>query len=194
MRYPKLLELPALLIVCLPTPGQVFIASTVAGAPEMLMPLGDGGPASSEFLIPSGIAVDTRSNLFLLESDRNRVRRVFPDSIISSVAGLKTGESGYSGDDGPGWKAKINGPGGIAVDGEGNLFIADTGNHRIRKAQAEGDITTIAGTGQAGFAGDGGPRSPHSSTLRAPLQPGPVVISMLPTRVMGASGGSRGMV
>jgi sugar lactone lactonase YvrE len=85
-------------------------------------------------------------------------------STISTVAG--NGTAGYSGDGGPGPSAQINGPFGIAVDGAGNVYIAEWYNHRVRKVDTSGTITTIAGIGIAGFGGDGGPAT--NAALNSP--------------------------
>ena len=84
----------------------------------------------------------------------NRIRKVDTEGIITTVAGSSA--PGFSGDGGPGTSAQLNRPLGVAVDSIGNVYVADTGNHRIRKIDTEGTITTIAGVG-SGFAGDGGP-------------------------------------
>jgi uncharacterized protein (TIGR03437 family) len=115
---------------------------------------GDGGPAADAQLSgPTGIAVDAAGNLFF--ADGNRVRKVAPSGIVTTVAGK--GSSGYSGDGGPATDAQLWFPEGIAVDSEGNLFIADHANNRVRKVSPSGIITTVAGNGSAGFSGDGGP-------------------------------------
>src|SRR5439155_13488709 len=96
---------------------------------------GDGGPATSAQLCASGVAVDSAGSLFI--SADNRIRKVSPDGIITTVAG--NGSTHYSGDGGPAINAQLAGvylgnfPFGIAVDRDGNLFIADTSNNRIRK-------------------------------------------------------------
>jgi sugar lactone lactonase YvrE len=116
---------------------------------------GDGGPATSAQLsVPSGVAVDLAGNLFIADTGNNRIRKVDPAGTITTVAG--TGAAGFSGDGGRAKKAQLNAPSGVAVDLAGNLFIADTGNNRIRKVDPAGTITTVAGTGAAGFSGDGG--------------------------------------
>ena len=116
---------------------------------------GDGGPATSAQLYqPSGVAVDGAGNLFISEV-YNRVRKVSPDGIITTVAG--NGAAGYSGDGGPAAVAQLANPTGVAVDGAGNLFIVDAGNRRIRKLSRDGTISTIAGDGTFGSSGDGGP-------------------------------------
>ena len=126
--------------------------TTVAGGGDNYP--GDGGPATSARLgYPSGLAIDTKGNLFI--SDVNRVRKISPDGNIVTVAG--DGSFGGSGDGGAATSAKLNGPAGIAVDRSGNLYIADVWNHRIRKVSPNGIISTVAGNGIAGDSGDGGP-------------------------------------
>jgi trimeric autotransporter adhesin len=117
---------------------------------------GDGGPATSAQLYsPGGVAVDGAGNLYIADTSNNRIRRVSPAGIITTVAG--NGTTGFSGDGGPATSAQLNEPAGLAVDGAGNLYIADTDNFRIRKVSTAGIITTIAGNGKPGYTGDGGP-------------------------------------
>ena len=101
-----------------------------------------------------GLAVDDSGNLFISNIDYNYVRRVDATGTVSLVAGTR--EPGFGGDGGPAVEAQLNYPEGLAVDKAGNLYIADSGNHRIRRVDAAGTITTIAGTGEPGYAGDGG--------------------------------------
>ena len=117
---------------------------------------GDGGPATEAILdSPTGVTVDGAGNLYIADLENHRIRKVDAAGTITTVAG--TGESGYGGDGGPATEARLDEPSGITVDGAGNLYIADTWNHRIRKVDAAGTITTVAGTGETGFGGDGGP-------------------------------------
>ena len=117
---------------------------------------GDGGPAVRTSLnVPAGVAVDGLGNLYIAESEQNRVLRVDTSGIITTMAG--NGEIGFSGDGGPAVEAWLNTPLGVTVDEAGNVYIADWGNHRIRRVDGSGIITTIAGTGERGFSGDGGP-------------------------------------
>jgi sugar lactone lactonase YvrE len=116
---------------------------------------GDGGPATAAGLFLMSIARDSKGNLYIADHNHHRVRRVDRDGRISTVAG--TGEAGFSGDGGPATKAKLNDPAGVAVSPDGTLTIADSANHRIRRVDAGGRIATVAGTGEAGFSGDGGP-------------------------------------
>ena len=117
---------------------------------------GDGRPAVQANLQgPAGVAADEKGNVWIADRFNDRIRRVGPDGIISTVAG--TQGSGSSGDGGLATKAKLNQPQGVAVDSVGRIFIADTGNNKIRMVDTNGIITTIAGTGSAGDFGDGGP-------------------------------------
>jgi trimeric autotransporter adhesin len=117
---------------------------------------GDGGPATAaQLAFPGGVAVDGDGNLYIADSDFDRVRKVAPGGTITTVAG--TGTFGYSGDGGLATAAQLTAPGGVAVDGDGNLYIADTFNSRVRKVAPGGTITTVAGTGTYGSGGDGGP-------------------------------------
>ncbi len=115
---------------------------------------GDRGPAIQAQLDSSnGIAVDSQAALYIV--DNNRVRKVDTNGIISRVAG--NGTFGFSGDGGPATQAQLNHLRNIALNSQGNLFIADTGNNRVRKVDANGIITTIAGSSIHAFSGDGGP-------------------------------------
>ena len=119
---------------------------------------GDGSPAISAMLnSPRGVAVDGAGNLYIVDSGNHRIRRVdAATGIISTVAGTRT--NGFSGDSGPATSAQLNNPAGVAVDGTGNLYIADLDNNRIRRVDAAtGTISTFAGSGRRGFSGDGGP-------------------------------------
>jgi sugar lactone lactonase YvrE len=121
---------------------------------------GDGGPAANAQLAgPTGVAVDTAGNLYIADGARernDRIRRVAAATgVITTVAG--NGSQGFSGDGGPATFAQFNSLGGLATDTSGNLYIADNFNNRIRMVSAEtGTILTVAGTGVAGFSGDGG--------------------------------------
>lgn len=116
---------------------------------------GDGRPARGAFLSgPRGLARDGRGNLYISEAQAHRVRRIDGASgLITTVAG--NGIAGYSGDGGPGTKASLNQPLGLAFDGAGNLLIADMGNNRVRKVGTDGLITTVAGTGRDALGIDG---------------------------------------
>lgn len=112
---------------------------------------------------PAGVAFDTSGNLYIADTDDNLILQISPVGTLSTVAG--TGEQGYFGDNGPAKSAVLDSPAGVAVDTAGAIYVADTHNNRIRKV-ASGTITTIAGTGVAGFSGDGGPAT--SAALNLP--------------------------
>ena len=126
---------------------------------------GDGGPAVDARLSrPTGVTVDAAGNLYIADSGNHRIRRVDPSGIITTIAG--TGEEGFSGDSGPATEAQLRCPSRVATDGSGNLYIADRCNARIRKVDPAGIITTVAGTGERGDGGDGGPAT--EAQLRSP--------------------------
>ena len=111
---------------------------------------GDNGPATSaELNSPYGVALDASGNLYIADLDNNRIRKVSPSGIITTVAG--NGGLGYSGDNGPATSAELFVPAGMAMDASGNLYIADDDNNRIRKVSPSGIITTVAGNGTAGL-------------------------------------------
>ena len=120
---------------------------------------GDGGAATAARLSsPHGVATDAQGSIYIADTDNNRIRRVSPDGRISTVAGDGTAESGGRGDGGPAIAASLSSPEGVFVDRQGNLYIADTSNNRVRKVTPDGKIVTIAGIpGSGGFSGDGGP-------------------------------------
>jgi uncharacterized protein (TIGR03437 family) len=127
---------------------------------------GDGGPATSAALdVPEAVAVDAAGNLYIADSTNyGRIRKVSPSGVISTVAG--NGRYAFSGDGGPATSASLGFPEGVAVDAAGNLYIADSDNSRIRKVSPAGIITTVAGNGQRGYSGDGGPAT--SASLNVP--------------------------
>ncbi len=121
---------------------------------------GDGGAATNASLYyPEGAVLDAAGNLFIADFVNNRIRKVTTNGIITTVAG--NGSPGYNGDGVPATNATVR-PAGVAVDVNGNLFIADWNNHRIRKVDTNGTITTVAGNGSPGFSGDGGPATSAS--------------------------------
>ena len=153
-------------------PGTI---NTVAGNGDWIYQR-DGIPATdAPIFLPSGLAVDAAGDLYLCDTNNNRIRRV--DAVtgnISTVAG--NGSPGSAGDNGPATSAELNSPSGLAIDGAGDLYIADTGNNVVRRVDAvSGVITTFAGQpGTAGYSGDGGPAT--SALLVSPrglaLMPG----------------------
>jgi hypothetical protein len=128
------------------------IITTISGAAIWGF-AGDGGPAASgKFYHANGICIDTLGNIYIADWGNNRIRKINTSGIISTIAG--TGTYGYSGDGGSALSAQI-GCSGIAVDHAGNIYF--TGYNCIRKIDASGIITTVAGNGLAGYSGDGGP-------------------------------------
>jgi len=116
----------------------------------------DGPDATqSEVNNPQAIAADAVGNVYVADTNNHRIRKITPSGVITTIAG--TGIAGFSGDGGPAVNAKVNNPKGIAVDTDGNVYIADTFNNRIRVITLDGNIVTIAGAGAAGDTGDGGP-------------------------------------
>ncbi len=119
---------------------------------------GDGGPAiEAQLTDPAGLALDGAGNLFVVEGAGSRVRRVDPAGLIGRVAGLPGIGWGYSGDGGPATAARLGWPEGVAVDGRGGFYIADTGNNILRYVKPDGTIATVAGKAVPGYSGDGGP-------------------------------------
>ncbi|MCU0258389.1 MAG: hypothetical protein MUF56_05120, partial [Solirubrobacteraceae bacterium] len=118
--------------------------------------LGDGGPATSaQLLFPYAIAVQPDGGYLIASTDQHRIRRVSPGGVITTVAG--TGAAAFSGDGGTATAAALNKPQDVTATADGGFLIADTFNERVRKVSAGGTITTVAGDGVGGFAGDGGP-------------------------------------
>ncbi|HWK27650.1 MAG TPA: RHS repeat-associated core domain-containing protein [Solirubrobacter sp.] len=116
---------------------------------------GDGGPATSARLShPADVALDVDGSIVIADEGNDRVRRVSPDGVITTVAG--SGASGYSGDGGPATAARLDEPSDVAMDTEGALYIVDRANHALRRVGADGTIATLAGNGSPGARGDGG--------------------------------------
>ncbi|HTX33790.1 MAG TPA: hypothetical protein VME43_02180 [Bryobacteraceae bacterium] len=143
-----------------------FTITTIAGNTRTGYS-GDGGPAiDAELNDPRGIVTDPAGNVYFCDRDNNVVRKVDTNGVITTIAG--TGVAGYNGDNILGTKAELNEPWRVTIDPAGNLYIADAANDRIRKLAPSGIITTVVGTGQPGYSGDGGPAA--SATLRIPEQ------------------------
>ena len=144
--------------------GQII--STIAGCDSCGL-IGDGGPATNAQLFhPISVAFDAGGNCYITDRDHDRIRKVTPAGIITTIAG--TGVGGFSGDGGQATAAKIANPYGIALDAAGNIYFADF--NRIRKINAAGIITTIAGTGTGSYNGENIPAT------TAGIQPGGVAI------------------
>ncbi len=141
------------------------IISTIAGLGPTAV--GDGGAASSASLnLPSGAAADAAGNIYIADATNNRIRKIDASTgNISTIAG--TGTAGNTGDGAAATSATLSLPRGVALDSDGNVYIADAGNNRIRKVTVStGNIAALAGTGTAGFTGDGGAAT--SATLSSP--------------------------
>ncbi|MEK7765986.1 MAG: hypothetical protein AAB368_07080, partial [bacterium] len=124
------------------------IISTLAGIPFGAGYSGDGGPALAANLnYPSDVAVDGAGNLYIADPLGNAVRKVDSSGVISTFAGDGIGSAGYAGDSGPAFGALLSNPTSVAVDGAGNVYIADTYNNVIRKVDAGGIITTVNAPG-----------------------------------------------
>lgn len=116
---------------------------------------GDNGPALQADMNPWNVARDARGNIYVADGAGHAVRKITPDGLITTVAG--TGDSGYNGDNIQATSAQLDHPFSVVVDNSGNIYIADGSNHRVRKVNTAGVISTVAGTGTSGYSGDGGP-------------------------------------
>ncbi len=158
------------------------IITTIAGSDTAA---GDGGPAANALLFePSGVAFDASGALYIADTFNNRVRKIASDGIITTFAG--TGSPGYSGDNRSATQAQLNQPNGLSFDNAGNLYIADTANNVVRRVNASGTITTVAGAGTLGNTGDGGPAT--SATL---FNPTDVVVDRNGNLYIADSGNNR---
>jgi len=160
-----------LLLLCgLPLSAQTRLVLNAGNTTTSLAGSGKNAPTKTGDALRSGlgspraVAYDTHGNLFLIDSRNDQVTRLTPDGQLTIVAG--TGQEGYAGDGGPATSALLDRPSAIAVEADGTMLIADTGNHRIRSIDPGGIIHTIAGTGSAGNSGDGSPAT--SAQLRSP--------------------------
>ena len=118
---------------------------------------GDGAAATqSKLIAPFGVGFDGNKTLYFVEMTGHRLRKIDQDGLVTTVAG--TGRVGNGGDGGPAARSELNGPHSLAVAKNGDIFVADTWNNRVRKIDTRtGVITNVAGTGKKGFSGDGGP-------------------------------------
>lgn len=130
-------------------------AGNGAGTPAAGAFSGDGGPATSASLNnPTAVTVDSNGVVYFADQFNQRIRKITPDGTITTIAG--NGSAGFAGDGGPATAASLNYPGGITVDGAGNVYFNDDVNYRARLITTGGTISTIAGSGAQGFSGDGG--------------------------------------
>ena len=150
-------------------------------------PAGENGPATAASLLsPIGIAIDGGGNLYFSDTVRNRILRVdAATKILTRFAGSDT--QGFSGDGGPATAANMFGPDGLAIDAAGNVYVAESNNHRVRRIDAATKvITTIAGNGAGSFAGDGG-----LATSASLSSPGAIALDRNGTLYIADSGTNR---
>ena len=131
------------------------VIRTVMGTGRSEVQDADFPAAETNLVSAYGVATDVQDNLYVLDRVRSRIFKLDPDGIAHRIAG--TGNNGFTGDDGPAIDAQLRNPCHLVVGPRGTLFIADTGNNRVRSVTPDGIIRTIAGTGEAGYSGDGGP-------------------------------------
>lgn len=153
------LLLPVLLTLVNASPALAATISTIVGNPTPT------GAATNIAFTPQGVAMDTAGRVYLADTTSHVIRRIDPATGISTVV-AGSGFSGNSGDGGAATSARLNNPSAVAIDASGNIFVADTNNHRIRKVDTQGTISTIAGTGVSGYAGDTGAAT--SARLNSP--------------------------
>jgi len=148
-----------LAVLFYPTQLCAQVITTVAGGQWVFR--GDGGLARNATLLDvGGVAVDAAGNVYACDARRGLVVKISPSGILTVVAG--NGVGGFSGDGGPATSASLYSPNGVAVDTSGDLYVADSGNNRVRKVSLSGIISTVAGSGAQGVSGDGGPATSAS--------------------------------
>jgi sugar lactone lactonase YvrE len=130
------------------------VISTIAGKFMEQGHIGDGGPASDALIWnPQGITTDSKGNVYFADSQNHTIRKISSTGVITTIAGTP-GQAGYSGDGGPATAATLSMPQGVAVDKNDNIYFSD--NSSVIRLVSAGRISTVAGTGVAGFSGDGG--------------------------------------
>lgn len=135
------------------------VVSTLAGTGTA--GFADGPGNTARFNTPTGVAVDGQGNIYVADTENQRIRKISPAGVVSTLAGA--GTAGFM--DGPGNGAFFNRPQGVAVDGQGNVYVADTDNQRIRKISPAGVVSTLAGTGNLGFMDGSG----NTATFDSPV-------------------------
>jgi uncharacterized protein (TIGR03437 family) len=166
--------------ICVDTTGDIYIVDTANHRVLLAAPganlrtaagngvpgdVGDSGLARlAELNLPTACALDSSGNLYIADTGSHRIRKMRSDGTIVTIAGV--GAAGFGGDGGLATAARLSSPQGVAADSNGDVFIADTGNNRIRQITPDGIIQTIAGQGAPSFSGDGGPAV--SAALNAP--------------------------
>jgi sugar lactone lactonase YvrE len=147
--------------VAVDSEGNVYVADTYNHRIRKITPQGvvstfagngtegfaDGTGTAAQFYNPAGVAVDGAGNVYVADTYNHRIRKITPQGEVSTLAG--SGTEGFA--DGTGTAAQFRGPIGVAVDGEGNVYVADESNHRIRKITPAGEVSTFAGSGTEGF-------------------------------------------
>jgi sugar lactone lactonase YvrE len=154
--------------------GNIYVATgnhrirkiTPAGVVTTLAGTGDEGYADgagteAQFGSLNGVTVDGRGNVYVADLDNHRIRKITPAGVVTTLAG--NGDEGYA--DGTGTEAQFNQPFGVAVDGKGNVYVADTGNHRIRKISPAGVVSTLAGSGDRGYTDGAGTEAQFYSPI-----------------------------
>jgi trimeric autotransporter adhesin len=144
-------QLNAPSVLALDSAGNLYIADTSNGRVRKVTP--DGTITTLAASGGAGVAVDAAGNVYISQSGFHVIHLVRPDGTNTIIAGA-SGKSGSSGDGGKATSALLFTPLGLALDGAGNLYVADSGNYEIRKITPQGNITTVAGSGKIGFAGD----------------------------------------
>ena len=141
---------------------KMVIVSTFAGNSEH--GIADGEASAAQFFYPTGIAIDAAGTLYVVDWGSDRIRKITPKGEVSTLAGS---EEGFA--DGQGSAARFSHPFGIAIDAEGNLYVADSGNNRIRKITPEGEVSTLAGSGKLFAVGSFADGQGNAARFKWPL-------------------------